>query len=118
MMNEIERQEIEAENDGYQNEFQRAAAFSRMQPANDDRAYAQQLVAEGRFVLVELAPRHCKITDAVIGEYVSVLRTGASRKEVLDGVAGREPDPDCRWEIWPVESVVAQPQADDENIPF
>lgn len=116
-MNEIERAELEAENDGYRNEFQRAAAWSAMQPVNDDRAYAQALVRGGFFVAVEFSPRYCRITDTIIGEYAHVVRTGQTRKEVLDGIAFRQHDPDCRLEVWPHEVPSRCPWQDDD-VPF
>jgi len=45
MMNEFERAELEAEHDGYTNDYQRALAVSSMRRAPDDRGRAKALAA-------------------------------------------------------------------------
>jgi hypothetical protein len=84
MMNEQERIEREAEDDGYRNEFQRAAAWSALQPKHDDRQKALGMIQDGLNVAVALTPRHCPITDAVIGNHVTILAFGDSRDALLD----------------------------------
>jgi hypothetical protein len=79
MMNEFERAELAAENDGFSNDSQRAFAVScaRRDHAPND---APALVALGFFVAVEHAPEYCRITDACMGTRTVVLGAYATRE--------------------------------------
>lgn len=125
MMNEQEQVELAAENDGYTNEWQRAAAWSAMQPKPaDDRVKALGLVQDGLHVAVSLYPRHCGITDAVIGESVHIIAFGDSRDALLDAInrkyARGDFDSDERVEVWPLQrcSVPSVQPVEDTGIPF
>jgi hypothetical protein len=119
-MNELERAELEAENDGYRNEYQRAAAWSAMQPKNDDLGHAKRLSADGYCVAVAFTPRYCPVTDAVIGEYCTLISHASSPKLVHSALASLDLDPETRIEIWndePVAPPAPAPVADDD-VPF
>lgn len=119
MMNENERAELEAENDGYRNEWQRAMAWSKMQPHADDRCRALELVRQGKFVAVEISPRYCQVTDAILGDHCHLLAAAASRAEVAAMIP--EPaDDEARVEIWPHHCAFEAPcrKDDDSGVPF
>jgi len=112
--------EMQAEDDGCRNEFQRAMALSQMeQPlVRDGRELANKLVSEGNHVSVSLTPRHCRYTDAVIGEHVTVFFADRSRQVVVDkGFPARQPDSDECWQIWPL-AVPAPVQVETSDVPF
>jgi transposase len=124
-MNEIERAEIDAEHDGYRNEWQRAAAWSSINKApNPERAKALALVADGLHVAVTLSPVYCPVTDAVIGEYVTILAFGDDRAALLDAVNrdGERTawDADTMYQIWPLSrpSAPALAPAVTDEVPF
>lgn len=117
MMNEQDR--AEEMGDGYTNEWQRAAAVSRMREVDAGRENANRLVAEGFCVVVELSPRYCSITDAVIGTCVHVWFVDRSRQVCLENTPPH--DPDVRVEIWPALPLAPQTTAapvEDDGVPF
>lgn len=121
-MNEFERAEREAENDGCRNEYQRALAVSQMRH-NSGRAYAESLVQQGRTVLVQVTTAYCPMTDGILGEHVSVLRTGDDRREIerwMGGLPDDYFDPEGRVEILEPAPACAQPCRPDpaDEIPF
>jgi hypothetical protein len=122
MMNEQEQVELAAENDGYTNEWQRAAAVSHIRGCDDDRSLAVKLVAEGYHVVVELTPWHCSITDAVIGEWVHVWFYDRSLVVCQEKGLPTEAqhDPDGLVQIWPLVKNVTPAAApvEDDGIPF
>lgn len=120
MMSEQERVELEAENDGFRNEYQRAAAWSAMQPKNDERWLAEKYVSEGYHVSVRLTPRHCKITDAAIGEDVWVIFYDRCRDIVMEKGIPAEVTSDERIQIWPMllQPNEPMPVVADDDVPF
>lgn len=116
-IHEIEEQE---HFDGYRNEFQRAAAWSSMNRPADQRLRALSLVQDGRFVAVCISPVHCRCTDAVIGDFVSILGDFATRAEAIACIEARQWDCDDRPEVWPHsvrETPVCAP-VENDDIPF
>jgi hypothetical protein len=102
MMNEQERNELEAENDGFTNDYQRAAAASSMRRNGGDRVRALSLVQDGLHVAVEWSPEYCPITDAVLGDRCTILAFGPDRLVVAEQAAKHHhPLGDERIEIWP-----------------
>lgn len=76
------------------------------------------LVADGRHVVVESTPYHCKATDALAGYCISVLSHHESREVALAYCDGYAPHvDDCRLEIFPLVKVAPAPMALD-NSPF
>jgi hypothetical protein len=112
--------EIENMGDGYHKEYQRAVAVSKMLPAPDqeDRNLANWAVANGYCVAVELTPRYCSFTDAVIGDHLHVIFMDGSRLKCVEQANCYQADPDGRIEIWPrAVAVPVVPQIDD-GVPF
>lgn len=104
MMNALDRDEEFG--DGYRNEFQRAMAVSQMEPCNDDRRKIAEAVAAGKFVAVSLAPRHCRYTDAVIGEYQHILAIEDDRadaEQAISNLLAQHPgySDDCHYQVLP-----------------
>ena len=124
MMNEFERAELEAENDGFSNDYQRAFAVSHMRrkPRTNGRAAAETLVAQGLFVAVEFSPEYCSITDGLLGEVCTLVAHGLTREEVVARLSDLRPLEelgDSRFEIWPQVKAPALPVAPETNdIPF
>lgn len=128
-MNEIERIELESENDGCRDEWQRAYADSRMRH-DSGRRYAEQLVAQGLHVIVEISTAYCPVTDGIMGEHVFVRRTGGTRGELEKWLASLSEDyfdPETFVQIWPHEPIaVSRPGSDlydaeaeeQDDIPF
>jgi hypothetical protein len=73
-MTENERIELEAENDGYRNEFQRAYAHARMTTSiPNHRGRAAEFVKAGKVVVLACAPVYCRATDAILGESAKII---------------------------------------------
>jgi len=118
-MNELEREELEAENDGYRNDYQRALAASRAERKPDDRGKASRLVAQGFSVLLARDPVYCRTTDAYSHEHVTVLCHHKDRRgcyEALKNLTMENRDEDTRYEILPLlpEARVAVPSTPDD----
>lgn len=121
MMNEIERQELEAENDGYRNDYQRAMAVSQMrQEPSNGQAVAERFANEGLYAVVVEVPVYCKITDALLrndirclGAFESLraaeIRCNACDPEERPRIVSPPSDPDPRD---------VNAAADDEDVPF
>ena len=73
-MNENERAELEAENDGYSNDLQRALAVSRLNAnLRNDRRKLPELLANGLTVYMLCETVYCRSTDAVLGETCKIV---------------------------------------------
>ena len=124
MMNEFERAELDAENDGYTNDFQRAFAASHMRrkPTVNGRAAAEAMVAQGLFVGVEFSPEYGSITDAILGTRFTLVAHGLTREEVAAKLEPLQDElSDSRFEIWPHAPVEYCPATRDEldsEVPF
>jgi hypothetical protein len=121
-MNENERIELEAENDGYRNEFQRAHAWSRMTtPIKNERNKANELVAQGKTVVLQCSPVYCRITDGILGESVTIVSVGDDYESavgpVMNALCGESDEE--RYEVLPhtttQNSVVT---VTEDEIPF
>jgi len=121
-MNENERIELEAENDGYRNEFQRAHAWSRMTTEiPNERNKANELVAKGKTVVLRCSPVYCRVTDGILGESVKIVSIGDDYESAVGPVMNSltEDPGDDRYEVLPhtpVQSVAAT--AEDDGVPF
>jgi len=119
-----ERFELEAEDDGYRNDYQRAHAVSSMRRDNSQRARAMALVKDGYTVAVALFPEYCPITDGLLGEGLRIISSGSSPEIVRSAVNSLRPeqiDPEVRIEIWPSQPVLApapELSGPDHGIPF
>ena len=59
--------------DGYTNDAQRAFANSQMTtPKENDTAKANELAAQGKYVVMTINNAHCKSTDAVLGQHQTI----------------------------------------------
>lgn len=119
-MNEFERAELEAENDGFTNDYQRAAFVSSLRRAPSCRVKALSLVQDGLHVAVEFSPEYCPITDALLGEQCVILASGPDRDAVrAEAEKHYCPMSDARVEIWPLHrepKILVEP--DNDDIPF
>jgi hypothetical protein len=124
-MNENERAELEAENDGYTNDFQRAAAWSSITtPRKNERTKANELAAQGKTVVLFCHPVYCRITDGLIGEDVSIVSVGNDYESavgpVLNAMATEAEFGDGHYEVLPhppTEHSVAT-VSEDDGVPF
>ncbi len=112
------REEMEAEYGAFSSEFEAALALSHRE-AGDDRGAIRQAVAAGRFVVVASAPRFCRLTDALMGEDLSLVSEHGTRAEA--DAALPESSEDVSYEVrGPVvarlEAIVDQDGEDD--LPF
>jgi hypothetical protein len=104
MMNEQERFELDAENDGFTNDFQRALAVSHSRRAPSQRGQAEALVAAGFAVVVERRPEYCGITDAILGESLTIAGHFKTRAEASAHAEASHCDfGDSTFEVWPRE---------------
>lgn len=111
--------------DGYSNELERCAAWSQMQPKDDDATLIGDLLAAGVCVAVSYHPRHCRGTDAIIGETIHLEYAAVDRarcesilRELYE--AGRMDD-DNRYLVLPHVLQVVSPvveTVDSDEIPF
>ena len=125
-MNENERAELEAENDGYRNELQRAHAWSHTTTEiKNERNKANQLVAQGKTVVLLCSPVYCRITDGILGESVTIVSVGNDYESavgpVLNAMSSEEQFGDGHYEVLPlhhpIQSEIGNSSTDDE-IPF
>jgi hypothetical protein len=120
-MNENERIELEAENDGYRNEFQRAHAWSRMTTEiPNERNKANELVAKGKTVVLRCSPVYCRITDGILGESVKIVSIGDDYESAVGPVMNSlSEDPgDDHYEVLPGPWHLGVMVTDDDGIPF
>jgi len=124
-MNENERAELEAENDGYSNELQRAHAWSRMTtPIKNERTKAMELVAKGKVVVLFCNPVYCRTTDGLLGQDVSIQSIGDDYESavgpLLNAMASEAEFGDGHYEVLPHTPPVVQEVvvAEDDGIPF
>jgi hypothetical protein len=75
------REELEAEYGAFSNEFEAGLALSRREASPDDRGAIRRAVMEGRFVVVASMPRFCSLTDALMGEYLSLVSEHGTQAE-------------------------------------
>jgi len=72
-LDEIHPDEIENFGDGYTNDSQRAFAHSQMTtPRHNDTDKANELAAQGKYVVMTINNAHCRSTDAVIGQHQTI----------------------------------------------
>jgi hypothetical protein len=122
--NELERQELDSENDGYANEFQRAHAWARMTtPIKNERKKAMALVAEGKTVVLFCNPVYCRITDGILGQDVSIVSVGHDYESavgpVLNDMATEAQLGDGHYEVLPHPPIVRdEPVSANDDIPF
>lgn len=107
---------------GAASELQNAFAESRMQ-VSDDSAKIAELVAAGRFVVVENVIQFCPSTDASLGEFKYLSSDHATRNEAVEIADQRYGygDSDCmRVSIEPPLPIQwpASPVCDNSEIPF
>lgn len=108
-------------------EFENALAVSRMefsQRQAKDNEKINKLVEAGRFVVVSSYPAYCPITDAIMGEHLSLIADFATREEAFE-CAGREGEKiSCSEEGIRVMPFVPSPlpmpvsQTNNDEIPF
>ena len=61
------------QDDGYTNDSQRAFAHSQVTtPKENDVAKANELAAQGKYVVMVLNNAYCKSTDAVLGQHQTI----------------------------------------------
>ena len=64
---------IDQQGDGYSNDSQRAFAHSQVTTTKEnDVAKANELAAQGKYVVMILNNAHCKSTDAVLGQHQTI----------------------------------------------
>lgn len=108
-------------------EFENAIAISRMEwqeKESKERTKIDELVAAGRFVVVSTYPAYCPRTDAIIGEYLSLIADFPTREEAFE-CAGRESEKITSSEeqikvlpFIPSPAPVSVSVPDDNEIPF
>ncbi len=119
MLNHLERAELDAENDGYRNEFQRAFAHaSATTPRPTERRKAAELVASGKFVVLHCWAVYCRATDAILGESSKIVSVGDTYEDaagpVLNELARENNDDSYYTVLSPVPAKVAAPVESDE----
>jgi len=123
-MNLNERAELEAENDGYRNELQRAFAHSSATtPRRSERKKAAELVAAGKFVVLHCWAVYCRSTDAILGEESKIVSVGDTYEDaagpVLNELARDNNDDSFYTVLSPVPATVAAPApATTDECPF
>ena len=123
MMLEQERIELEAENDGYSNESQRALANSRLNRRHHNAMpEALRMAADGLFVVVEEVNVYCPATDALMWVDFYIRGAYGERKAAVLVASGLYEHADG---VQLIDSAFFKPAApvapaaeDEENIPF
>jgi hypothetical protein len=114
---------------GRASEFQNSFSGSSIQAANEEvrvRGLIDTFVKSGQFVLVESSPMHCRVTDAVCGEHLSILSVWGSRaaaKRALQALfEDGGCDMECGFQVFPLEAqpvvAVAVDLGVDDGVPF
>lgn len=117
-MNELERAELEAENDGFTNECQRALAYSRLStPRRDASAETAKLVAAGNFVVVESWPVFCRSTDAFLFEESRVAAIFQTYARALEWASQQETD-ENNFLVYPLVPPPAPQPVLSDYVPF
>jgi len=81
-LEEIHPDELEDFGDGYTNDSQRAFANSQATtPRYNDTKKANKLAAQGKYVVLVIDNVHCKATDAVLGQNISIHSVYDSKEE-------------------------------------
>jgi hypothetical protein len=113
---------LEIEDDGCRNEYQRAFARSQMQrERHDARDLAKRLAADGLFVVLEAVDVHCPITDGLLGQDYYIRAAFGDRKaaeamcNAMQGHCDNVGIVDSATYQPPVSVAPASP---DEDIPF
>lgn len=106
-------------------ELENALTISRMEwqeKYGKSNEKINQLIAQGRFVVVSSYPAYCPRTDAIMGEYLSLIADFATIEEAFE-CAGREGEKiTCSEEEIRVMPFAPAPlpvsQTNDNEIPF
>lgn len=111
---------------GCASEFQNSYAQSRAEHSVKDaevRGVIHSLVQGGLFVIVRSSPAYCRVTDAIVGEHLSVMgafgdRGAAERSMMAMHEAGRF-DPEDSVYVYPFPVNPPDMVVDDsEQVPF
>lgn len=107
---------------GCATEQQNAYAVSCMDRKPDDTAKINDLVSQGRFVVVVEGPEYCRHTDALLPDARQLhCSNHATREEAMVALlkdVGDDPDPDLNYFILPRQPAAAYVPPTDEDIPF
>lgn len=82
------REHCDHEMGRFDNDFQAAAAISRLELPPDDRGKIDSLLAAGRWCVVEEATAYCQYTDAIIGSRKYLIADFATEGEALGHYKG------------------------------
>jgi len=117
-----EREAMDAEFGAFENEFQAAFALSQMEAPADDRAEIERAVKAGRFVVVASTPRYCALTDALMGEFLTLLSEHSTFEEAEAAMVNALDEGDVWYTVRGPKAapatVVPSGDEDEDNIPF
>lgn len=114
----------EEHGDGYTNDAQRAFAHSQMTtPRHNDTKKAQELAKKGKHVVIVADDVHCKSTDAVLGQCISIHsvhndKASAWHQAEKLNASGQDANVIGPESVAPKAQEPSKPASPEDDVPF